>query len=105
MAIENNWNIETFSQVSLTLSVSNLLMVFIRAIATVLFPVLRRQGTEKRKLQELYTTMRGGLMCVLLGALVLYYPMREVLVSWLPEYEVGLHYMALLFRYVCSKAK
>ncbi len=97
LAIENNWNIETFSQVSLTLSVSNLLMVFIRAIATVLFPVLRRQGTEKRKLQELYTTMRGGLMCVLLGALVLYYPMREVLVSWLPEYEVGLHYMALLF--------
>lgn len=97
LAIENNWDIETFSQVSLTLSVSNLLMVFIRAVATVLFPVLRRLGAEKQRLQELYILMRGGLMLFLLGALIFYYPVQAILLLWLPEYEVGLRYMALLF--------
>jgi len=40
--IERTWDITTFGKVSLTLSISNLLMLFINALGIIMFPVLRR---------------------------------------------------------------
>ncbi len=37
LAIENHWSIETFGKVSLTMTVSNLLMVFINAVSIVMY--------------------------------------------------------------------
>lgn len=36
-------------------------------------------------------------MIVLLGALIIYYPLRAILASWLPNYADGLMYMAIIF--------
>lgn len=93
--IENRWGVETFGKVSLTISVSNFLMVFIRAVSQVMFPMLRR--TEEREQMQIYTTMRAGIMVLLFGMLVLYCPLQVVLSLWLPQYAEGLKYMALLF--------
>lgn len=94
-SIEKTWDVETFGRVSLTMSVSNLLMLFIRAVALTMFPILRR--TEEEQLSEIYTTMRTCLMVPLLGMLVFYYPARVILSAWLPQYADSLVYMALLF--------
>lgn len=94
-SIEKTWDVETFGRVSLTMSVSNLLMLFIRAVALTMFPILRR--TEEEQLSEIYTTMRTCLMVPLLGMLVFYYPARVILSAWLPQYADSLIYMALLF--------
>ncbi len=94
-AIERRWDVETFGKVSLTLSISNMLMIFIRAVGLVIFPILRR--VKEKNLSDIYSTMRTVLMVILLGMLGLYYPMRELLDSWLPQYTDGLKYMALLF--------
>ena len=95
VSIEQKWDVDTFGKVSLTMSVSNLLMVFIRAVALVMFPMLRR--TDESKLSGIYSKMRTCLMIPLLGMLVFYYPAKVILSAWLPQYADSLIYMALLF--------
>jgi O-antigen/teichoic acid export membrane protein len=93
--IERTWDITTFGKVSLTLSISNLLMLFINALGIIMFPVLRR--TDKNSLPSIYIMMRDLLMAVMFGMLIFYYPAKEVLTIWLPDYAESLKYMALLF--------
>jgi len=93
--IERSWDVATFGKVSLTLSISNFLMLFINAIGIVMFPILRR--TDEKKLPDIYSTMRDFLMIALLGVLIVYYPFKEILSAWLPKYADSLAYMAILF--------
>ncbi|OME65264.1 hypothetical protein BSK65_25350 [Paenibacillus odorifer] len=93
--IENSWDVSTFGKVSLTLSVSNLMMLFINAVGIILFPILRR--TDEKKLSGIYSNMRTILMVFLLGILIIYYPFKVVLSAWLPHYGESLIYMAIVF--------
>lgn len=94
-SIEMHWSVEVFAKVSLTLSISNMLMIFIRAVAVVLFPMLK--ATAYDKLKNIYGILRLGTMAVLLGMLVFYFPIRQLLVMWLPHYAESIQYVALLF--------
>ncbi len=93
--IELKWDVTTFGKLSLTISISNLLMLFIRAIAMVMFPTLRR--VNKDKLPKIYSLMRIGIMIPLLGMLVFYGPLKLIMSNWLPQYRDSLEYMAILF--------
>ncbi len=93
--IESRWDVSTFGKISLTLSLSNLIMTFINAIGIVVFPMLKR--TEVSQLPGLYVKIRNRLMPVLLGFLILFFPLRTVLLYWLPNYADSLIYMALIF--------
>jgi O-antigen/teichoic acid export membrane protein len=93
--IENSWDVRTFGKVSLTLSISNLMMLFINAVGIIIYPILRR--SSKTKLAGLYITLRDLLMIVMLGVLIVYYPLKILLVMWLPNYADSLMYMALVF--------
>jgi len=95
LAINDRWSIEVFGKVSLSLSVSNLLMVLVGAVGTVLFPLLKR--VDGGRLQELYGRLRDCLMVPLFAVLVLFYPLRALLTLWLPQYAESFRYMALLF--------
>ncbi|MEQ2464763.1 hypothetical protein [Niallia hominis] len=93
--IERNWSISTFGKISLTLSVSNLILVLINAIGIIMYPVLRR--TNEEKLPKIYSTIRTVLMFPLLGLLLFYFPLKEALTYWLPNYKESFMYMALIF--------
>jgi len=95
LGIERSWDVSIFGKVSLTLSASNLLMLFINAVGIILFPVLRRTAPEN--LASIYKVLRDFLMVVLLGLLIFYYPLKVFLSSWLPKYSESLMYLALLF--------
>jgi len=95
LGIERSWDVSTFGKVSLTLNISNLMMIFINAIGIVIFPILKR--TEESKLPQIYVNMRTMLMVPLLGVLLAYYPLRLLLTAWLPQYADSLVYMAILF--------
>lgn len=95
LGIERAWDVSTFGKISLTMSVSSLMMIFINAVGIIMFPVLRR--TEKKELPGIYTTMRTLLMAPLLGMLIVYYPLKVILSAWLPQYAESLIYMALVF--------
>lgn len=94
-SIERQWDVATFGKISLTMSVSNMLMVFINAVALVMFPMLRRTNADR--LAGIYSAMRICLMMPLLGMLIFYYPIKEILSLWLPQYAESLIYMAILF--------
>jgi len=95
MGIEYKWSIETFGKVSLTLSLSNLMMVVINAVSIVIYPMLRR--TSKEELPKFYSILRNILMIPLLGMMIIYYPMKQIFALWLPRYADSLMYIALLF--------
>lgn len=93
--IEQTWDVATFGKVSLTLSISNVMMIFINAVGIIMFPMLRR--TNQEKLASIYSTMRDFLMVILLGFLIIYYPLKTVMAVWLPQYAESLLYMSLVF--------
>lgn len=93
--IERSWNVVTFGKISLVLSISNFLMIFINAIGLVIFPILRR--TDEKKLPRIYNMLRDLLMIVLFAVLILYYPFKAALSIWLPKYVDSLKYLAILF--------
>ena len=93
-SISQGWDLETFGKVSLTLSISNFLMVFIGAVSVVLFPVLKR--TNEENLPEIYVVLRNCLSVFMLGILIFYYPLKYLLSIWLPNYADSLIYMAIL---------
>lgn len=95
LGIEHNWDISVFGKVSLAISISNMLMLFINAIALILFPVLRKVNSNK--LSTLYNSVRDILMPILFMLLAFYYPMKHLLMQWIPQYAESLKYMALLF--------
>ena len=95
MGMENKWGIETFARVSLTVSVSNLMVQFISAAALVFFPMLRRIGGSF--IERIYISVKRTFMPLLYVSLLLYYPISRLLIIWLPKYETGLQYMAMLF--------
>lgn len=94
-AIQSHWDVETFGKISLSLSVSNMFMIFVQAVGVSLFPMLRR--IKKELLSRLYLIIRHALMFPMLGMLILYYPAYLILSFWLPQYAESLHYMALMF--------
>lgn len=101
--IERGWDVITFAKVSLTLSISNFVLIFINTMGIVIFPVLRR--THEKQLPILYKTLRDSLMITLLGFLIFYYPIHLILSLWLPQYSESLIYMALLFPIIVFEGK
>ncbi|MEK4476637.1 hypothetical protein NSQ91_25720 [Paenibacillus sp. FSL R7-0048] len=93
--IERSWDVSTFGKVSLTLSISNLMMLFINAVGLIVFPILRR--TNEIQLPSIYEILRTLLMAMLFAILMLFYPLKETLSVWLPQYSDTLMYMAILF--------
>ena len=93
--VQSYWDIATFSKVSVTLTVSNLVMTAINAIAVVMYPTLRR--TSEDRLPALYRIMRIVLVGFAFGALIFYYPIQRILTAWLPQYAESLRYAAILF--------
>lgn len=95
ISIENKWSIEMYAKVSLAISISNLLLVFINAIGVVVFPMLKRISEDA--LVYLYVRIRDGLMIILFAMLLCYYPAQWILGKWLPAYSESFKYMSILF--------
>ncbi|MGK4144891.1 hypothetical protein AB0X56_06435 [Weissella paramesenteroides] len=101
--IQNEWDIATFGKISLVMSISNLLMVFIGAISLVLFPILRQMNESM--IDRFYSTIGDILMPILFLGMFIYFPIVVIIPKWLPEYETALSYLAILFPMVVYQAK
>ncbi|WP_179234175.1 lipopolysaccharide biosynthesis protein [Heyndrickxia coagulans] len=93
--IEHEWDVKTFGKISLTLSISNMLMIFVSAVGIIMFPILRRTGNSR--LAFIYKTVRLPFSSLLLLLLILYYPINTILRFWLPTYSDSLKFMIILF--------
>lgn len=93
--ISMGWDVATFGKVSLTLGVSNFLMVFINSVSVVFFPIVKRMDEGRRA--SAYAVIRNMLDFILFAALIGYYPLKCILAWWLPKYADSLIYMSVLF--------
>src|SRR5690606_2886030 len=88
-------SIVVFGKISLVLSISGFLMIFINAVGIVLFPFLRK--VKEENLPRIYTITRNLLTIILSIFLFLYFPLVVILNSWLPKYQDSLKYLAIVF--------
>lgn len=102
-AIEHQWGTIIFGQVSLTLSIANMIITAISAISIVIFPMLRQMGEEKR--QRLYAPIRTLLLLPQLLFLCLYPLILLVLGWWLPQYYNSLRYLAILLPFCVYESR
>lgn len=93
--IERMWTVAVFGQVSLTLSISGFMMLFINAVGIVLFPFLR--NVKKENLNQFYVISRDSIVIIMFLFLFLYFPVIQILKHWLPKYNDGLIYLSILF--------
>lgn len=93
--ISVGWDVATFGRVSLTLGISNFLMVFITSVSVVFFPIIKRMDEDRRA--SAYKSIRTSLDIVLFATLIGYYPLKSLLAWWLPQYADSLIYMSVLF--------
>ena len=93
-AIEQKWGVLQFGQISLTISLSNMIVTCVSAIGVVIFPMIKRMDEDR--MARLYTPTRTlmsvGIWCALLG----FVPFKWMLTRWLPQYAGALEYLALL---------
>ncbi|HHT25257.1 MAG TPA: hypothetical protein GXZ76_07075 [Clostridiaceae bacterium] len=94
-AIVAKWGVESFGNVSLSISISNMFVVFINAVAIVLFPTLRR--VKQEDLRKLYKQMETIFISLMGLILFFFYPFRLVLLWILPNKAAGISYLSLLF--------
>ncbi|WP_379945966.1 lipopolysaccharide biosynthesis protein [Enterococcus devriesei] len=93
--VENNWDVDTFGKLSLTLSISNMFLTFVNAIGIVIFPVLRK--TDRSNMKKIYTEIRPFFVFITYVLLLSFIPIKFVLGVWLPNYRESLNFMILLF--------
>ncbi|MBM6948823.1 lipopolysaccharide biosynthesis protein [Mordavella massiliensis] len=94
VVIDQIWGINFFGKISFSLSLTNFFLLFIQQVSMVLFPFLRK--IQEDKLTMAYSGLKTVLEVLLPISLVLYVPIKCILIIWLPEYAESLEYLALL---------
>ena len=94
-AIEQKWGVLQFGQISLTISLSNMVVTCVSAIGVVIFPMIKRMQADQ--MERLYTPTRTLMSVLIWGVLLFFAPFKWVLTCWLPQYAGALEYLALLF--------
>lgn len=102
-AIESHWGIKLFSEVSLTLSISNLVLIFVNSASIVIFPFLKRLGIEKMK--SIFFSVSNTISVVSSFTLILYFPLIIIIELWLPKYENSVQFMGILFPIIIFEGK
>lgn len=103
VAIQHYWDIEVYGKISLTLTVTNLVLTFISAMAVVLYPTLRRMNVKSALM--LYEPINDILMVLLFLSLFFCYPLQKILLLFLPQYADSLFYLPILFPVCVYSAK
>ena len=93
-AIEQKWGVLQFGQISLTISLSNMVVTCVSAIGVVIFPMIKRM--QKDQMERMYTPVRMLMSVGIWGVMLLFAPCKWLLTHWLPQYAGALDYLALL---------
>jgi O-antigen/teichoic acid export membrane protein len=92
--VEHFWDIEVFAKISLAVSLSMFLLIFISQIGLVLFPFLRNVGIERQKALLDKSIFLLGIF--LLCGYVIFFPLYGFVEYWIPKYKESLIYLVFL---------
>ena len=92
--IEHIWSIEIFGKISLTISISNFLIIFINSVGIVIYPMLRNIEADYRR--TIFIKLNNAFVYAYVILLV-FFPFKIFINLLLPEYTDSIIYMATLF--------
>lgn len=95
IGIQNNWSVSIFGEVSFALSITNIVLLVVDAIAIALYPDMKQRSDDY--LKKNYQTFSSIIMIPLFGALVFYFPMIYLIKLWLPQYVNSILYLSIIF--------
>ncbi|MFN6913347.1 lipopolysaccharide biosynthesis protein [Enterococcus faecium] len=101
--VERVWDIKTFGQLSLVLSISNMVLTFVNSVGVVMFPLLRK--TNAKQLPVLYLNLRNLFVPFTFSLLTMYLPTKVILQIWLPQYYQSVVYMGILFPMIIFESR
>jgi O-antigen/teichoic acid export membrane protein len=93
--VEQFWNIATFAKISLAVSISMFMLMFISQIGLVLFPLLRRFEIDKQKI--IFDKSVFLLGTIILVCFIFFFPIYFFIEIWLPNYSESATYLVFLF--------
>lgn len=100
--IEKSYSIETFGKISLMLTATSFLMLFVSAISLVFFPYIKHYEKEIKSVLNKLPYIYLPLLSLIL---ILVYPINFAIKFWLPNYINILHLLFLLFPMIYFEAK
>lgn len=101
--IERFWGVVVFSQVSLIISFTNLIITLVNAVGFVLLPSLVK--VKDIVLMELYPRVSKLTSVILSLTLLFYYPIIFFIGEWLPAYKGSIPYMIYIFPIIIFESK
>lgn len=102
-AVEHFWNIEVFSKLSFSITISSFLLFFISQIGYVLFPILKRVGESTQAI--LLEKCDYILTLLPMVFYLLFFGMYFFIIKWLPKYEDSLRFLAFTAPSVCYEIR
>lgn len=94
IGIEAVWGLAAFGLISFSLQLCNFTIIFLKQIALVLFPHMRKLSIEENRKTYMFLSNKidGYGPCILL----FYIPIKVFILYWLPSYEVVCDYLVIL---------
>jgi O-antigen/teichoic acid export membrane protein len=102
-AISDVWDIVVFAKTSLVLSITFFFLSFITSASTVLLPALKQLKNSVSN--DIYLPLNRLSSYVFLHLLILYYPIKLIILFWLPKYSDSIIFMGILFPIVFFESK
>ena len=102
-AVEHYWNIEVFSKLSFSITISSFMLFFISQIGYVLFPTLKRIGESTQAI--LLEKLDYILTLLPMVSYIFFFGMYFFILNWLPKYEVSLKYLAFTAPSICYEIR
>lgn len=89
------YDTDTYAIYAFAYNMLSLVTTATSAIATVLYPNLRR--TEESKLKKQYSSLVGVILCVVFACLIIYFPLNLFVKWFLPKYIDSLEIFRVIF--------
>lgn len=94
IGVERRWGIAAFSVVSLALSLTNLTLGVLNSVSGVVFTHLAK--SSRRQLSRVFFRVDYLVTALLSLGLLMFQPLRMVVLLWLPEYQQSIPHLLIL---------
>ena len=102
-AIDTEWGIVIFGQISFAISLSYFMLTFIQQISMVFFPILKRVNYDKQNTIYNYMYMFCFFILPLIYLLII--PLKTIIEFWLPQYSQSLYFLGMILPLCIFDAK
>ncbi|RBP97472.1 hypothetical protein CRD60_06825 [Bifidobacterium aemilianum] len=92
--VDFEWGISEFGKLSFAISLVNFIMTAVSQVSMVFFPALRQ--SDEHEQTSFFQTMRTVLALTLPLSYLAFFPLVALLSLWLPQYQAGFRFIALL---------